>query len=915
PGQLMIREDVKDSNLNRVVVASCSPLMHEKTFQKTVQEAGLNPYLFQMANIREHVSWVTKDKKEATIKAKRLVAAAVNRVRYHEPLETQSSEVNENTLVVGAGITGIEAALTIANSGKHVYLVEKESSIGGKMAKLDKTFPTLDCSQCILAPKMVEVSQNPNITLLTSSEVTNVSGFIGNFKIEVTQKPTYIDPEKCTACGECSEVCPIELPNAFTENMSTRKAAYRMFPQAIPNSFLIDKLGSAPCNLSCPAKINPMAYVGLISQDRFDEAADIIRRDMPFLSVCSYICFHPCEKACERGNVDQPIAIRDLKRVLHEIVPETIEDIKKAPKSHKEKIAIIGGGPAGLTAAWYLAKLGYPVTVFEKTDKLGGLLRTRVKNLPIEVLDLEIEKILKLGVDVEYNKEFKKDFDFESLKKDGYQAFLIALGREAPKGVSLTGIEVEKDRYVSDPLTYQTKIPSVFVAGDNAIGIRSSVKAIGQGKEAAESIHRMFMNMDLSAGREPLPVVENVSYLDAERKDRISFDFNKGIDIEEIKAKAKEEADRCLKCSACSECMLCVAKCEVEAINHDDHEKIQTLDVGNIIISIGYELFDPSLIKNYGYGVLPNVISSLEFETIVNASGPTGGKILLENGKEPQSVGIIHCVGSRDSNNLEYCSQICCMYSMKFAHLIKERTNAQVYEFYIDLRATGKGYEQFYKKVLDDDVMMIRGKVAEVNMIPLKEEEEGKLLVKVEDTLLGQVRRIPVDLLILSTGGTPAKDTEKIKKLFGLSVTQDGFFLEQHPKLAPIETPNPGIYIAGACSFIKDIPASVAQAQAAASKALAVIGAGKVEMPPINAVVNPDICSGCKTCIGICPYSAITFDNEKKVSIVNPVICKGCGTCVAACPSGALKQNYFTDKQVLSEIEAIIDPERVRQID
>ncbi len=312
----------------------------------------------------------------------------------------------------------------------------------------------------------------------------------------------------------------------------------------------------------------------------------------------------------------------------------------------------------------------------------------------------------------------------------------------------------------------------------------------------------------------------------------------------------------------------------------------------------------------YGYGRLPNVVTGLEFEIMSNAGGPTGGQIVMENGEAPKSVGILHCIGSRDENNNPYCSRVCCMYAMKFAHLVREKLGpeAPVYEFYIDVRAFGKGYEEFYSRVLSEDVIFVRGKGAEVTEVAEEPEEEGKLVIKCEDTLLGELRRIPVDMVLLAVGLEPQADAQDVAHTMSLSCTDGGFFLEQHPKLAPVATSTDGVMIAGACQSPKDIPDSVAQGAAAAAGALALIDAGHVSIEPITSEIDEDLCSGCKTCIELCPYTAIEFDEEEKVSKVQEVLCKGCGTCVAACPSGAAHQRGFSDKQILAEMEgALID--------
>lgn len=260
PGQEMIKKDIRELGVNRVVVASCSPRMHETTFQGVLKEAGLNPYYFEMANIREHCSWVIADPSQATEKAKRLVSGAVYRVVWQEPLFPREVSVSPNALVVGGGIAGIQAALSIADAGYHVYLVDNDASIGGRMAQLDKTFPTLDCSACILTPKMVNVGRHPNITLLSYSDVSSVSGYVGNFKVKVKKKPRYVELGKCTGCGECTKVCPVEVPSEFDMGLGKRKAIYRPFAQAIPSAFVIDKKKS-PCKITCPAHIPVQGYV------------------------------------------------------------------------------------------------------------------------------------------------------------------------------------------------------------------------------------------------------------------------------------------------------------------------------------------------------------------------------------------------------------------------------------------------------------------------------------------------------------------------------------------------------------------------------------------------------------------------------------------------------------------------------
>jgi heterodisulfide reductase subunit A len=608
PGQDLIQQDIRDGRINRAVVASCSPLMHEVTFRRTMTQAGGNPFLFQMANIREHVSWVTLDNDAATEKAMSLISAAVERVVHHQPLQPTRVPVHPEVLVVGGGIAGIHAALTMADSGKKVYLVEREPSIGGHMAKFDKTFPTLDCSACILTPKMSAVRAHPNITLWSYSEVIGVEGFVGNFKVKVRRKPRYIIEERCVGCLDCITACIYKsgkVPDEFNEGLVKRKPIYIPFPQATPLVAVID--------------------------------------------------------------------------------------------------------------------------------------------------------------------------------------------------------------------------------AETCIGIRTG------------------------------------------------------------------------KCKT-----TCIDACARDAINLNQIDEIKEIEVGAIILATGFKTFDAKRISRYGYGKYPGVYTSLEVERMVNAAGPTSGEIILKNGEKPKAVGIVHCVGSRDNKTNKYCSKVCCMYSLKLAHLIRERSGAEIYNFYIDMRTPGKGYEEFYDRLLEENVHFIRGRVAEVTDWVMTPEEEGKLVIRAEDTLAGVVRRVPVDMVVLSVGLEPQPDAEDVSRLFNISCSHEGWFLERHPKLAPVSTFTDGVFLAGACQGPKDIPDCVAQAGAAAAEATALIDRGYVELEPNTAFVQEESCSGCKTCIDLCPYGAISFDDEKDTAAVNGALCKGCGTCVASCPSGALQQYLFTDDQIFSEIKGVM---------
>jgi heterodisulfide reductase subunit A len=597
PGQDLIKDDIAELGLTRVVVASCSPRMHEPTFRRTLAGAGLNPYLMEMANIREGVSWVTKNPVDATIKARALVLAAVERVWFHEPLEDTFMPASRDVLVLGGGIAGITASLKLADAGYHVTLVEEHATIGGQMARFDKTFPTLDCSACILTPKMVEVSQHRNIELLTLAQVEQVDGFVGNFDVTIKLKPRSVDVNACTGCGTCWEKCPKKVPSEFDLGLSNRKAIYVDFPQAVPNKPVIDRAN------------------------------------------CTY---------------------------------------------------------------------------------------------------------------------------------------------------------------------YQTG-----------------------------------------------------------------------------------------KCRACE--ILCPAK----AIRFDQQEQTVVRHVGAIIMATGFEVADVSRdLPQYGYKRFDGVITALEFERLSNASGPTEGQILGRGGKAPKAVAVLHCIGSRDENR-PYCSRICCMSSLKTSHLIKDKTGAEIYEFYIDMRSFGKGYEEFYNRVREEGVHMIRGKVAEI------EEEGDRLIVRGEDTLRGVRVAIPVDMVVLSTALVSRQDAGRIAHVCGVTRGAEGFFTEEHPKLEPLKTATEGVYLAGACQGPKDIPDTVAQAAGAATEVIAKLATGQVRISATVAYIEEERCAGCKTCLAVCPYGAISFDSDRNVAVLTSAKCHGCGTCVASCPSEALHVRGFETQQILAQIEGV----------
>lgn len=601
PGQELIKKDILDAKLDRVVVAACSPRMHEVTFRRACEEAGLNAYCMEMANIREQCSWVHSDRERATEKAEELVASAVAKASLLQPLEPMRVGVTPSALVIGGGIAGIQSAMDIADAGFQVYLVEREPSVGGRMAQLDKTFPTLDCSACVLTPKMVDVARHKNVELITYAEVETVEGYIGNFKVVVRKKARYVDEEKCTGCGDCAKVCPLAISNEFDMDLGARKSAYVPFPQAVPLVYTLERAKCMKCGL--------------------------------------------CEVVCEAGAI-----------------------------------------------------------IFEEKDE-------------------EIE-----------------------------------------------------------------------------------------------------------------------------------------------------------------------------------------LEVGAIVVATGYDLFDASLEPNYGYGY-DEVITSLEFERLCNASGPTFGKIEI-NDKEPKEVVFISCVGSREKEveggkGNEYCSRVCCMYIAKQAHLVTEHIpDANVTVFYTDVRAFGKGFEEFYWRVKEEGVNYIRRELTDG--IKVEKEVNGKLKVKTISE--GGTVEKEADLVVLATGIVPRKDVLDMVRKLKIMQSGDKFFLEAHPKLRPMDTLTEGIFIAGCCQAPKDIPDSVAQASAAASRVCSILSKDSIEVEPIIAEVNEAVCIGCGSCEEVCPFGAIELKEEAmefeelvlrtRKSYVNPALCKGCGACIPECPVGAMTQKQFTSAQI-----------------
>ena len=909
---------------------------------------------------------------------------------------------------------------------------------------------------------MMDAGRHPNIELLSYSEVVNVEGYVGNFQVRVKKKPRYIDLDKCTGCGECVKECPVEVDSEFEEGLAKRKAVYRPFAQAIPSAFVIDKRPS-PCKSTCPAHIPVQGYIALIGQGKFNKALALIRETTAFVGTLGRVCHHPCELECKRKDVDSPLAICALKRFAYDVAAPSAPPPQPVERTQTEKVAIVGAGPAGLSAAYDLVRKGYGVTVYEALPVAGGMLAVGIPayRLPKDVLQKEIDYIKALGVEIKLNTPIGRDGapSLEDLRQS-YDAVFLAVGAHRSRklnipGEALPGVihstdflralnlgqEVELGKRVAvigggnaavdaarsairlgsevtivyrrsrvempaipaevdaaaeegvklhflaapvrilsedgrvtamecirmelgepdesgrrrpvpipgseftievdtvivsigqkpdlsplaeaeatpwgtltaDPDTMATPLEGLFAGGDAVTGPASAVEAVAAGQRAAESIHRYLRGMDLRAGRifewpraADIEVEIPAGTEKAVRREMPALPMSerrstfKEVELGLTEEQAQAEAARCLSCAVCSECLECVSLCEAQAIDHNMREEFVDLQVGTIIVATGFADFDPVKLPQYSYGRSPNILTGMEFERLTSAGGPTSGQILTAEGKVPERVAIIHCVGSRDEHAHRYCSRVCCMYSLKHAHLVRDMTGADVYEFYIDMRTFGKGYEEFYERVQEDGVIFVRGRGTEV-----KVREDGKLVVRAEDTTLGRPVSATVDMVILGTGMEARPDADQVARLFGLGRTEDGFFAEAHPKLRPVETNTDGVFLAGTCQAPRDVPDTVAHANAAAAEALALMSRGEVVISPMVSHVLTRFCTGCGKCVVACPYNAISLNGDGKAE-VNAALCKGCGTCAAACPSDAIVPLHFSDDQIVAQVVGVL---------
>jgi heterodisulfide reductase subunit A-like polyferredoxin len=917
-------------------------------------------------------------------------------------------------MVVGGGVSGMQASLDLANAGYKVYLVEKDSAIGGHMAQLDKTFPTNDCAMCTISPRLVEVGRHLNIEILTQTELESLSGEPGNFKARVRSRPRFVDPNACTACGDCSKACPEPLASLFDEGLIDQRAAYKRYPQAIPSAYAIEKTGTAPCRDACPIDQRAQGYIALIREGRIEDAMRTIKQENPFPAICGRICDHRCETACSRGKVDEPLSIRALKRFVTDTVyaqprvaPEPVS------RAYEERVAVIGAGPCGLTAAQDLCRQGYGVTVFEALPVAGGMLRVGVPEfrLAAETIDREVQDILDLGVELRLETRVER---LDDLFESGYAAVLVASGAhegirlpipgndldgviintdflrdvrlaqhaaqagsddaaaQAPtsdprgavegkrvvvlgggdvamdvartalrlgateahvaclesrdamraqpaevagaleEGVVLhndrvpvrveddgagrvagltcqrvtsfsfgeggrLSVETEPDsehtlaadvmifsvgqrvalpfldddagvgltpqRTVSvDSETFATSRPGVFAAGDSVTGTSFVVKAIAAGQRAARSIHRHLRGEEAEAPPAEAPVAAQAQEeLDAqvhsgklarqlrvplpetpvsERMDHFD-EFETGYSLEQARA----EAARCLSCGVCSECLMCVEACGVKAIDHEMRETERELDVGAVILAPGYQVYRAELSEEFGMGRFPNVVTSMQFERLLSASGPTLGHVERpSDGRTPKKIAFLQCVGSRDQTH-DYCSSVCCMYAAKEAIMaIEHEPDTEVHVFMMDTRSFSKGYDSYYRRAREKyGIQYRRCRISSVK----ENRDNGNLRLKyVESWATGDeasafptpvVSEDEFDMVVLSVGMEISENVRDLGKRLGVELDDYGFC--STVQYDPLQTSRPGIYACGPFREPKDIPDSLVEASGAAAAA------------------------------------------------------------------------------------------------
>jgi len=894
--------------------------------------------------------------------------------------------------VIGGGIAGIQSSLDLADMGYEVHLVETTPSIGGRMAQLDKTFPTNDCSMCILSPKMIMCAGHKNVIMHTYSEVERITGKFPHFKVTIKEKARFVNVSKCTGCGDCFPVCPVSLPSEFEMGLGERKAVYMPFLQAVPGVATIDRQGVAACSDACPAGLSAQGYVALIGQGKFKEALNLIRETIPLPSVCGRVCHHPCERACNRKEIDAPLAIAALKSFVGDFARAQGEDpLPARAEKRNQRVAIVGAGAAGLTAAYRLALMGYNVTVFEATQRPGGMLWWGIPDyrLPKRILQAEVDYLLKAGIEIKYGTTVGMDITLDQLRKE-HDAVFVAIGahqslRLGVEGEDLSGVihatdflreiarrgkvpvgkkvavigggnaamdsartalrmgsdvhvlyrrtrdempaiesEIEaaeeegvKFHYLVAPVKilgkggkvhaiecikmelgepdesgrrrpmpikgseftmeidnvlpavsqapdlmmlnasglgvtkYQTldvnpgnlstRIEGVFAGGDAVTGPASAVEAMAAGNKAAKYIERYLKGESVEPDpAEPRRYVVSLEDIKARMKGQIPLRERvarvhlplemRRTTFEEVeriysKNEALKEALRCLGCGPCSMCGQCAPACKREAINYDMRDHVVELDVGAVIVATGFDLMDASALPQYGYGIYKDIITSLQLERLLSASGPTGGHLVRpSDGKEPKKLAFVQCVGSRDERMCKYCSSVCCMYATKESMLAREHVpDIKATIFYMDMRAVGKGFQEFVLRAEKNyGVRYVRSRPA---MVQAALGGTGVLVTYETRGIAGEQVTEEFDLLILCPALIPSKHAIRLAKQIGLELDEDNFLKAEDIRY-PMDSTEKGVLVCGFARAPMDIPDSVAQASGVAARVAELLKGG-----------------------------------------------------------------------------------------
>ncbi len=890
-----------------------------------------------------------------------------------------------DAIVVGGGIAGMESSINLGDMGFKTLLVEKQSSIGGKMILLSKVFPTLDCASCISGPKMAGTAHHPNIDMMTSTEIKNISkNSDGTFTATILKKPTYVDNNACTGCQQCEEACTVTRPDEYQYDLVSRKTIFIPFPQAIPKKAFMERAGTSPCINRCPADVKANGYISLTRMGKYKEAFNLHLEDAPIPGSLGRACYAPCEGECTRGDMEGTVDIRKIKRFFSDqyYAKHPEPEYGAVEQTMNKSVAVIGGGPAGLTAAFFLAKKGYKVKIFEAKKELGGMLKYGIPSfrLPNNIVDRDIKNITALGVEVETNNKVENVLD---LKNKGFNAVFVSVGTHetrkfnfegsdlqgtwdcldflqransgekinfAGKNVAIFGggnvgidtarvairlkakkvtviyrrsrqempafdfeiKEAEEEgvefQFLTNPVkfigengnikqavcvkmklgkpdesgrrrpvvikgsehkisvdaaimsiglmpstspykgelelnsdgtikvnneTLQSSKGFVFAGGDVATGASTIIEAVGQGKRASFFIDRYLQGQSLEntdygyhlAVVDKESILKNRKSLNEVKKPRVNQQERSPVerihDFDEIESTFTEEeafysASRCMDCGTCSECHQCVEVCPAHCIDFNQKPEELTIHAKSVVMATGFNLFDAQKMPRYGFGVYKNVVNSMQMERIIAPTKPYHTVLRPTDGKVPDNIAYVLCVGSRDHTiGNPICSQICCMYSIKHAQLLMGSLPlADITIYYINIRAFGKGFEEFYQQAKGMGVQFVKGKVAKI-----KEKENGNLILRYEDIANGTVREAEHDMVVLSVGVLPNQD---VKSMFsGDKVKLDKYnFIDQVDQLvSPESTSIEGVYVAGTASGPKDIPDSIVSAGGAASEA------------------------------------------------------------------------------------------------